>query len=68
MPVLIANRQLIGDWGNADTGQTFVASEEDALSLEARGLAIRLRVLVYKPAGRTLRSPEDTMFTVPETK
>src|ERR1035438_9212162 len=36
---LIANRQLAGDYGRADAGQTFEASAEVARSLIERGLA-----------------------------
>lgn len=68
MPVMVAIRQLVGDWGNVDADQTFSTDEQTALSLESRGLATRWRPPVAKPTGKPLESPENRMMKVPETK
>lgn len=65
MPLLIANRQLVGDFGDVQTGQTFQADEETALSLESRGLARRL---APPPPAKMMRAPQNKMFTPAENK
>jgi hypothetical protein len=70
MPTLIALRQLVGEWGNANANETFSTDEESALSLESRGLAVRWKPpkVNLPPGGESLESPENRMLTVPETK
>ena len=63
---LIANRQLAGDYGRADAGQTFEASAEVARSLVERGLArpwkeptvlYETKVIVPEAPGVSARPP-----------
>lgn len=63
MPTLIANRQLVGDWGNTPPNGMFETDEETALSLESRGLATR-----WKPPQRKAFTPDNKMLPPLENK
>ena len=60
MPLLTALRQLTGDFGTVAPNQVFSVSEEEAESLESRGLAERYRVQSAKAAhANKMKTPHE---------
>lgn len=51
MPLVIANRQLVGDFGDVRPGETFWLEDDDAEVMERRGL-----VTTARPAARTYQT------------
>lgn len=63
MALLTALRQLHGDYGSVNAGETFVVSEDLAEELEARGLVER-----YRMPAKALKPPANKMLKPSENK
>jgi hypothetical protein len=67
--LLQANRPLAGNYGHVHPGATFLATEQDALELESKGLAMRpyaapQQVTAWTP--ETFKPTYSTKVVVPE--